>query len=90
MIRGGCRARGWGRCSGRRVGPVGVEIGGNEWTGGNRARQYRKAHPEKFSAQSKAPISWEGHQPALAELAKLKQDVEFLGKVSAFFAAKQR
>jgi transposase len=35
-------------------------------------------------------VPWDEHQEALAENARLKAEVEFLGKVSAFFAAKQK
>ena len=76
--------------SGRPIAQVCTDIGVNEGTLGNWVRQYRKAHPEKFATEKKTPVSWEEHQRALAEVAKLKQDVDFLGKVSAFFAAKQR
>ena len=38
-------------------------------------RKYREDRPERFTA---------GEEKALAEIARLKQDVDFLGKVSAF------
>ena len=76
--------------SGRPIAQVCTDIGVNEGTLGNWVRTYRVDHPERFSGQEKAPVSWDEHQKALAEIAKLKQDVDFLGKVSAFFAAKQR
>jgi transposase len=53
-------------------------------------RKYREDHPDRFLTEEKAAVPWEEHQKALAENAKLKQEIEFLGKVSAFFAAKQR
>lgn len=76
--------------SGRPIAQVCADIGVKEGTLGNWVRKYRQAHPERFAAEEKAPVSWDEHQRALAEIAVLKQDVEFLGKVSAFFAAKQR
>lgn len=76
--------------SGRPIAQVAVDIGLNVGTLGNWVRRYRKEHPERFASQEKEPVSWEEHQEALAENAKLKQEIEFLGKVSAFFAAKQR
>jgi transposase len=36
------------------------------------------------------PVAWDEHQKALAENKRLKAEVEFQGKVSAFFAAKQK
>ncbi|WP_427135073.1 transposase [Pseudarthrobacter sp. S9] len=77
--------------SGRPIAQVCVDIGVNVGTLGNWVRKFREDHPERFAAgEEKTPVSWEEHQKALAEISKLKQDVEFLGKVSAFFAAKQR
>lgn len=76
--------------SDRPIAQVAPEIGVNEGTLGNWVRKYRQRYPERFATEEKAPVSWEVHQKALAENAKLKQDIEFLGKVSAFFAAKQR
>jgi transposase len=38
----------------------------------------------------RGPVSWEEHQKTMAENERLKAEVEFLGKVSAFFAAKQK
>jgi transposase len=35
-------------------------------------------------------VAWEEHRKALAENERLKAEVEFLGIVSAFFAAKQK
>ncbi|GAB3551982.1 hypothetical protein GCM10027404_21910 [Arthrobacter tumbae] len=76
--------------SGRPIAQVCVDIGINEGTLGNWVRKYRADHPERFTAEEKAAVPWEEHQRTLAENAKLKQEIEFLGKVSAFFAAKQR
>jgi transposase len=77
--------------SGRPISQVCLDIGVLEGTPGNWVPRYREDHPGRFTAcEEKAPVSWEQHQKALAEIARLKQDVEFLGKVGAFFAAKQR
>lgn len=76
--------------SDRPIAQVAIETGIKEGTLGNWVRKYRQAHPERFAGQEKEPVPWEQHQQALAENAKLKQEIEFLGKVSAFFAAKQR
>ncbi len=62
-----------------------------ESTLGNWVRQYRTENPQAVDrGDARAPVSWEEHQKALAENAKLKAEVDFLGKVGAFFAAKQR
>ena len=76
--------------SGRPVAQVCVDIGVNEGTLGNWVRKYKKENPERFSGSEREAVPWEEHQRALAENAKLKAEIEFLGKVSAFFAAKQR
>lgn len=76
--------------SGRPIAQVAVDIGVNEGTLGNWVRKYREEHPDRFAGEEKAPVSWEEHQKALAQVAELRQEVEFLGKVSAFFAQKQR
>ncbi|THJ65585.1 transposase [Arthrobacter echini] len=77
--------------SGRPVKQIAVEIGVKESTLGNWLRTYRAKHPAvPDPAGARDPVSWQEHQKALAENAKLKAEVEFLGKVSAFFAAKQR
>ncbi len=67
------------------------EIGVKESTLGNWVRSYRQEHPDASErAEARGPVPWEEHQKSLAEVAKLKAEVDFLGKVSAFFAAKQR
>ncbi len=76
--------------SGRAIAQVCTDIGVNEGTLGNWVRKYRQDHPERFATEEKTPVPWNEHQKALAEIAQLKQDIDFLGKVSAFFAAKQR
>ncbi len=76
--------------SGRPIAQVCTDIGVNEGTLAHWVRRYRVDRPERFTSEEKAPVPWEEHQKLLAENAKLKQDVELLGKVSAFFSAKQR
>lgn len=65
---------------------VGVKAG----TLGNWIKKYRQEHPEKFDTGQPESVSVAEHQRVVAENAKLKQEIEFLGKVSAFFAAKQQ
>lgn len=77
----------------RSVRQVADEIGVNESTLGNwlaRARQRSSGGPVSVPVQDRGPVAWEEHQKALAENERLKAEVEFLGKVSAFFAAKQK
>ena len=76
--------------SGRPVAQVAVEIGVHEGTLGNWVRKYRREHPEQFPEQENETVDWATHKKLMAENARLKQENEFLGKVSAFFAAKQR
>lgn len=76
--------------SGRPIAQVAAEIGVNEGTLGKWMRNHRQDHPERYASQEKAPVPWAEHQKALAENARLKQENLFLGKVSAFFAAKQQ
>jgi transposase len=76
--------------SGRPIAQVAPDIGVNEGTLGTWVRKYREDHPDRFLTEEKTSVPWDEHQKALAENAKLKQEIEFLGKVSAFFAAKQR
>lgn len=75
--------------SGRPVAQVAPEIGVNEGTLGNWVRAWREEHPEAGAADP-GPVEWAKHQALQAENAELKREIEFLGKVSAFFAAKQR
>lgn len=76
--------------SGRPIAQVCVDIGVNEGTLGNWVRKYRHEHPEEFGDEKPETVSFGEHQRVLKENAKLKQEVEFLSKVSSFFAAKQR
>jgi len=76
--------------SGRPVAQVCVDIGVKEGTLGNWVRKYRQEHPEEFDDQTPESVAYSEHQRVLRENAKLKQEVEFLSKVSAFFASKQQ
>ncbi|MGP5733018.1 transposase [Arthrobacter rhombi] len=66
--------------SDRSVNQVATEIGVKPSTLGNWVRRYRLANPETTgTAQAKGPVPWVEHQKTLAENAKLKAEVEFLG-----------
>jgi transposase len=75
--------------SGRPVAQVAPEIGVNEGTLGNWVRCWREEHPE-IGADDPGPVEWAKHKALQAENAELRREIDFLGKVSAFFAAKQR
>ena len=75
----------------RSVKQVAEEIGVKESTLGNWLHRNRERQPNApVPSEDRGPVAWEEHQKALAENARLKAEVEFLGKVSAFFAAKQK
>ena len=76
----------------RSVKQVAEEIGVKESTLGNWLHRHRESQqgPAPVQPEDRGPVAWEEHQKALAENARLKAEVEFLGKVSAFFAAKQK
>ena len=77
----------------RSVKLISDEIGVKESTLGNwlaRARARSADGQVQVPVQDRGPVAWEEHQRALAENERLKAEVEFLGKVSAFFAAKQK
>jgi transposase len=78
--------------SDRSVKQVAEEIGVKESTLGNWLHRHRVKHQDAPVPMEvdRGPVSWDEHQKALAENARLKAEVEFLGKVSAFFAAKQK
>ena len=76
--------------SGRPIAQVSGDIGVNEGTLGHWVRKYRQEHPEVFGDQTPESVAYSEHQRVLKENAKLKQEVEFLSKVSAFFASKQQ
>jgi transposase len=77
--------------SDRPVKEIAEEIGVKESTLGNWLHRHRE-HPPAAPVQSedRGPVAWDEHQKALAENERLRAEVEFLGKVSAFFAAKQK
>ncbi|MBD1540649.1 transposase [Arthrobacter sp. S13_S34] len=77
--------------SDRPVKQVAEEIGVKESTLGNWIHRYRdKEEVTAVPVEDRGPVAWDEHQKALAENAQLRAEVEFLGKVSAFFAAKQK
>lgn len=73
----------------RPVAQVAPELGVNEGTLGNWVRKWKEEHPEA-DREERGPVEWAKYEAALAQVAELKRENEFLGKVSAFFAAKQR
>ena len=75
--------------SGRPIAQCAVDLGINEGTLGNWVRDWRAEHPGS-GRDDRGPVEWAKFQAVQAENAQLKREVEFLGKVSAFFAAKQR
>ena len=75
----------------RSVKQVAEEIGVKESTLGNWLHRYRERQPNAtVPPEDRGPVAWDEHQKALAENERLRAEVEFLGKVSAFFAAKQK
>ncbi|HET7138627.1 MAG TPA: transposase [Arthrobacter sp.] len=75
--------------SGRPVIQVAADIGVNERTLGNWVRVWREEHPD-VGAHEPGPVEWAKYKALQAENAGLKREIEFLGKVSDFFASKQR
>ena len=73
--------------SGRPIAQVAPEIGVVEGTLGNWVRVWKEEHPEAGAAEP-GPVEWAKYKALQAEHAELKREIEFLGKVSAFFAAK--
>jgi len=77
--------------SDRPVKQIAQEIGVKESTLENWVHRSRDKQPDTpAQPEDRGPVAWDEHQKALAENARLKAEVEFLGKVSAFFAAKQK
>jgi transposase len=77
--------------SDRPVKEIAEEIGVKESTLGNWVHRYKDTERvTSVPTEDRGPVPWDEHQEALAENARLKAEVEFLGKVSAFFAAKQK
>ena len=75
--------------SGRPIAQVAPEIGVVDGTLGNWVPVWNEEHPEAGAAEP-GPVEWAKYKALQAENAELKREIEFLGKVSAFFAAKQR
>lgn len=75
--------------SGRPIAQVAPEIGVVEGTLGNWVRTWKEEHPEAGKDEP-GPVEWAQYTALQLELAELKRENEFLGKVSAFFAAKQQ
>lgn len=76
--------------SDRPVAQVSADIGVHQGTLGRWVREYRQAHPEEFGNGKPESVPYAEYQRVVKEKAKLEQEVEFLSKVSAFFASKQR
>jgi transposase len=77
--------------SDRPVKQIADEIGVKESTLGNWLHRHREHQPDvSVPPEDRGPVAWDEHQKALDENERLKAEVEFLGKVSAFFAAKQK
>lgn len=74
--------------SGRPVAQVAPEIGVVEGTLGNWVRAWKEEHPEAGTDEP-GPVEWAKYKALQLENAELKRENEFLGKVSAFFAAKR-
>ncbi len=75
--------------SGRPIAHVAPEIGVVEGTLGHWVRVWKVEHPDA-GAKDSGPVEWAKYKALQAENGELKREIEFLGKVSAFFAAKQR
>lgn len=75
--------------SDRSIVQVAADLGINEGTLGNWVRVWKEEHPEA-TADEHGPVEWAKYKALQAENAELKREVDFLGKVSAFFASKQR
>ena len=75
--------------SDRAIAQVAADIGVNEGTLGNWVRAWKEEHPDAL-ADDPGPVEWAKYKALQVENAELKREIEFLGKVSAFFAAKQR
>ncbi|MEO7018064.1 MAG: transposase [Leifsonia sp.] len=75
--------------SGRPIAQVAPEIGVVEGTLGNWVRVWKDEHPDA-QKDDHSPVEWARFKALQAENADMKREIEFLGKVSAFFAAKQR
>jgi transposase len=75
--------------SGRPIAKVAPEIGVVEGTLGNWVRVWKEKHPDAL-AKALGPVEWAKYKALQSENGELKREIEFPGKVSAFFTAKQR
>ena len=75
--------------SGRPIVQVAKEIGVSDGTLGNWVRAWKEEHPEATTDEP-GPVEWAKYKALQTENAELKKEILFLGKVSAFFAAKQQ
>ena len=75
--------------SGRPVAQVAPGIVVVERTLGNWVRVWKEEHPD-VGAKGPGPVVWAKYKALQAENGELNREIEFLGKVSAVFAAKQR
>ncbi len=73
--------------SGRSVKEVATELGIKEGTLGAWVRAWKTEHPDA-GVDEPGPVEWAKYKALQAENAALKRENEFLGKASAFFAAK--
>lgn len=74
--------------SGRSLKDVASELGIKEGTLGNWVRAWKVEHPDA-GATEPGPVEWAKYKALQAENTALKKENDFLGKASAFFAAKQ-
>ena len=75
--------------SGRPVAQVAPEIGVVAGTLGIRVRVWKEEHPD-VGAKDPGPVEWATNEALQTENGELKREIEFLGKISAVFAATQR
>jgi transposase len=75
--------------SGRPIVQVAKEIGVSDGSLGNWVRAWKDKHPGA-AGDEQGPVEWAKYKALQSENAELKREIEFLGKVSTFFAAKQR
>lgn len=74
--------------SGRPITQVAPEIGVIDGTLGNWVRAWKAEHPDSGKDEP-GPVEWAKYKALQLENAELRRENEFLGKVSAFFAAKR-
>lgn len=75
--------------SGGPVAQVAPEIGVVEGTLGNWVRAWKEEHPGA-GKDGPGPAEWAKYKALQLDLTEPKRENEFLGKVSAFFAAKHQ